>query len=95
MTSEPTGTRWKLVAEFDEVGANEEMLLGEDAEFIGHVLTTWGGLPEEIMEDIAQEGTTITVVGDMLDPFMELIEWAGMHTVPKRLVLERQVPRHG
>lgn len=92
--------RWSLFLEFDpyEVQAQpgREMLnpLGDRAALEAFVLREFGGLPEELPEIwLDHEDGRIEISTGILDFQCKIMDWVCMHTIPRKMSLERNEDR--
>jgi hypothetical protein len=81
--------RWILIVEFDEPPQEEHPKYECDA-FAAHLMSMWGGLPEDFMEDvIAWTGTKFAIGSPILQALTDGLAWLLMNTVPKSVELKR------
>jgi hypothetical protein len=91
--------RWTLTAVFDSIEVTRtagvyEGGLGEAAEFYTFLREYWdSGRPEDLDETIEFTGETVTATCSMIDPFETPLKWLLDHTVPRSMMLTRNVDR--
>jgi hypothetical protein len=85
--------RWTLTATFDPIGTGvEPSPIGEDAEFYGYMIQSWGEECEEDIEWTASE-RTVGITSDTLEHFAAPIHALMMRWIPKRIELVRNADR--
>lgn len=86
--------RWSLHVTFDpyHVQAEGEMyhVLGELAHLEEHILSTFGGLPEEYGESVRSTGDgSVEITSQVVDYLATVMEWILNYTIPKEMKLVR------
>jgi hypothetical protein len=86
---------WLLTIECDSLEdqekRNPEYAFPRDeiSRIVENLMSRWGGLPEEFLEDAEWDASTIRVTFEILDHIAEFMEWLMMHIVPKSVKLKR------
>lgn len=60
---------------------------------VSYISSEWDVLPEELEETVQWTDTRMHVGCDILDPLARVIEYALMHSVPKKVILRRNGER--
>lgn len=87
---------WRLAVSFEELAAQAEKepqhaFPNDDvSRTIAFVCEEWGLSPEDLQQIARWTDTEITIESDVIDAFDELLSHLVMHTVPVKIVVERE-----
>lgn len=92
-------TRWRLVVEFDTLAVQEEadpewsFPYDDSSRFVACLGKHWGGLPEDLLEDVDFTPARVTVVFDVLQHIEAPMAWLLAETIPVSVTLTRHEER--